>query len=262
MGAEPFTLYAIHLGSRSSHSSFASYLDFEQTPTELAYFCWLARNDRHTVLIDTGPGPDEARRRGVEPVVSLAERLAGIEVSPGDVDHVVLTHLHWDHAGNLDLFPSASVWVQDDELSFWSSPVAAAPVFQLGVEADHLTAIHRARGEGRVHLVTADVEVVPGMTAHGVGGHTPGSQIVTVDTTHGRAVLASDIAFYSHNVTRQWPTAIFTDLPAVVRALDRVRRLASHPDLIVPGHDPIVAERYQPVGTGVTLIAPLAPAGR
>ena len=96
-----------------------------------------------------------------------------------------------------------------------------------------------------------DAEVIPGVRVHKVGGHTAGMQIVSVETPRGTAVLTSDASHYYANMDEGNSFNTFMDLSAVYRGYDRIRSLASAPELIVVGHDPQVMERLRPAGEGI-----------
>jgi hypothetical protein len=76
-------------------------------------------------------------------------------------------------------------------------------------------------------------------------------QIISVQTRHGRAVVASDASHYYHNIEKNVPFMTLHDIPGMYRGFQRIRELADTPELIIPGHDPLVQERLQRVGNGI-----------
>ena len=96
-----------------------------------------------------------------------------------------------------------------------------------------------------------DAEIVPGVRVHKVSGHTAGMQIVSVATSRGTAVLTSDASHYYANMDEGNSFNTFMDLAAVYRGYDRIRALASSPELILVGHDPQVMQRLTPVADGI-----------
>jgi len=84
--------------------------------TSIPSILWIIRSGTETIVLDTGPGDAEAVRselgRSFEPDGDLTEKLATAGVDPEGVETVVISHLHWDHAGGLDLFAYAQVYVQ------------------------------------------------------------------------------------------------------------------------------------------------------
>ena len=81
---------------------------------------------------------------------------------------------------------------------------------------------------------------------HHVGGHTDGLQVVRVRTEAGWLVLASDATHYYENIDAGRPFPIVFDVGAMLEGFDTLRRLADAPELVVPGHDPLVLERFAP----------------
>jgi glyoxylase-like metal-dependent hydrolase (beta-lactamase superfamily II) len=173
-------------------------------------------------------------------------------VRAGDVRDVVLTHLHYDHAGRLDAFPRASFWVQDSEMAFWTGRYAARGEIRGIVEPPDIVELVRLNFEGRVRFVDGDEPMAPGISLHRVGGHAPGLQVVRVDTPGGPVVLASDAAHFYANLAEDRPFAVVHSLPDMYGAFDRVRALAGgERGRIVPGHDPLVLTRYPAVSAAL-----------
>jgi glyoxylase-like metal-dependent hydrolase (beta-lactamase superfamily II) len=160
------------------------------------------------------------------------------------VPHVVLTHLHYDHSGLTPAFGAARLHVQSAELEFWSGPFADRSSFGDIYSRDDIGFIKRADDEGRVHRCDADEEIVPGISVHRVGGHTPGMQVVRVATSAGPLVLASDSSHYYENFMADRPYSLVHNVADMHAAFNRLRELTPHAELIVPGHDPAVLERF------------------
>ena len=106
----------------------------------------------------------------------------------------------------------------------------------------------------RVRIIEGDREVLPGLRVHRVGGHTAGLQIVTVETGRGTVVLASDASHFYRNVETRQPVQIMTSLPEMLAAFETIHALAGAERLIVAGHDPEVADRFERVEPGIIKI--------
>ena len=132
-------------------------------------------------------------------------------------------------------------------MAFWTGRYAARREFRVVVEAEDVVEVVRANFARRVRWVDGDTEVVPGVSVHHVGGHTPSMQVVTVDTTRGTVVLAIDAAHFYANLDGDAPFATLHDLAGMYGAFDRLHELAGRDGLIVPGHDPGVLARFEPV---------------
>lgn len=173
------------------------------------------------------------------------DTLAEMGVAADAVDHVVLTHLHYDHTGTAHRFGRARYVLQRSEPDYWTGPWAGRITRERWlVEPGDVAHLLAARDEGRVVLVEGDAALLPGLSVHLVGGHPAGMQIVRVRTARGDVVLASDACHFYENLEDDRPFAILHDLPGMYRAFDRIKDLAGGPDLIVPGHDPEVLDRH------------------
>jgi glyoxylase-like metal-dependent hydrolase (beta-lactamase superfamily II) len=136
-------------------------------------------------------------------------------------------------------------------MQFWTGRHARQAAFSRSLEADDIVSFLRYNYDGRVEFVDGEAEIVPGVRVLKVGGHTAGMQIVTVETSRGRAVLTSDASHYYANLELSIPFATLHDLPGVYNGFARIRQLASKPELILPGHDPLVCERLKRVADGI-----------
>jgi glyoxylase-like metal-dependent hydrolase (beta-lactamase superfamily II) len=212
---------------------------------QMDYYIWVARNAQHTVVIDTGFDQAASLRRRRDFLRAPAEALRLLSVEPSQVAHVVITHLHYDHAGNLGLFPRARFHLQDSEMAYATGRHMAVPFFGHAYEADDVVTMVRLAYAGRIQFHDGEGEVVPGISVHHIGGHTHGLQVVRVRTRVGSLVLASDALHYLANMQTGRPFPIVADVTRMVAGWQRLRQLASDPQLIVPGHDPLVMQRYR-----------------
>jgi glyoxylase-like metal-dependent hydrolase (beta-lactamase superfamily II) len=215
------------------------------------YFVWALTNGTHTVVVDLGFTEPVGTRRGRQFLRCPSRGLAEIGVDASSVEHVILTHFHYDHVGNYALFPRATFHVQAAEMAFYTGRSGPQPAFRHSIEVDDLCALLRLNYDGRVRFVDGEDDVVDGIRVHHVGGHTAGMQITTVATARGQAVVASDASHYYRNLEARLPFNTLHDLPGMYRAFDRIGQLADSPDLVIPGHDPLVLERLRPVADGI-----------
>ena len=117
---EPFEVFAIrygHLGNRHPGQSYILADPHEYGP-DLDYFVWVVRRSDCMFVIDTGFAEEAAIRRKREHLRSPVDALRLLDIDPDKVTDVILTHLHYDHAGNLDRFPAARYHVQDREVAY------------------------------------------------------------------------------------------------------------------------------------------------
>lgn len=233
--------------------------DLHEGGMPMAYFVWLIRGNGRTILVDTGFNRDAAAQRRRDFIRCPTESLAALGVAPGDVSDIIITHLHYDHAGNAPLFPNARFHLQEQEMQGATGPDMRHKVCRHAYEVEDVVHMVRQNFRERVRFVNGDAPVAPGISLHLVGGHTRGLQIVRVNTAQGWLVLASDAVHYYANVVKAMPFPGVVDVPALIEAGERALSLADHGDLVIPGHDPLVLDLFPPhpvVSGVVTLSAP------
>lgn len=218
-------------------------------PLVMDYFFWVLRTGGEAIVVDTGYHPDVGERRGRTLVCDPVDALRRLGVDPDAVPTVILTHLHYDHSGNLDAFPNAELVVHRRELDFWSGPDAQRAQFAAVIEPDEIARVVAAEREGRLRILDGDGEVAPGISSICVGGHSPGQIVLTIDGDRGPVVLASDAAHYYEELELDRPFEILVDLPAMYAGYETVRRLVAERSgaALVVGHDPEVMNRFPAV---------------
>ncbi len=210
----------------------------------LDYFVWAIKGPRQTFILDTGFDAKMGVKRERQFLRSPAEGLRAIGVEPESVRDVILSHLHFDHCGNYDLFPQARYHVQDKELAYCTGRCMCHPALRRPFEEEDVIAIVRKLFAGRVQFHDGAAELAPGLSVHHVGGHSKGLQVVRVWTRRGWMVLASDASHFYANMEQGRAYPILHSLEDTLEGYATMRTLASHPDAIIPGHDPLVVARY------------------
>ena len=210
----------------------------------LDYFVWLIRGEAGVFVVDTGFDAVVARRRGREITAPVEDGLAALGVDPTAVADVIVTHMHYDHAGNHALFPGARYHLQDAEMAFCTGRCMCHEALRHAYAADDVAAMVRKVFDRRVVFHAGDDELAPGLSLHHIGGHTRGLQAVRVWTRRGWLVLASDAAHLYANIDQGRPFPIVEDVGAMLEGHRRLKRLASADDLVIPGHDPLVLQRF------------------
>lgn len=237
-------------------------VDPHDAATTMDYFVWFLRAGDETILVDTGFNADAARRRKRTFLRCPIASLAAFGVAPDSITDTLLTHGHYDHAGNLGLLPKTRFHLQEREMRSMTGRDMRHAFCRHAYAVDDVCELVRANFDQRLELHDGDYELRPGITVHFVGGHTRGLQIVRVHTRRGWIVLASDAAHYLENLQKRTPFPIVADTAQMLDGFERVEQLADSPAHIVPGHDPIVSRSYASVdGKGLeifSLTAPLA----
>jgi glyoxylase-like metal-dependent hydrolase (beta-lactamase superfamily II) len=252
MPSDQYRIYAVRYGHRDSVPAWeAFHKEHAAPPQGMDYFVWAITDGQRTVVVDTGFSEEEGVRRGRTFLRSPVDGLSEVGIDAAHVEHVVLTHFHYDHIGGQALFPRATFWVQDEEMRFYTGRNATQPAFRGSIYLPDIVSIVTLNYAGRVNFVDGDAEIVPGVWVHKASGHTAGMQIVSVQTPRGRAVLTSDAAHYYANMDEGNSFNTFVDLAGVYRGYERIRELAASADLIVAGHDPLVLQRLKPIADGI-----------
>ncbi len=178
----------------------------------------LLRGHGRTILFDTGPFR-------VRPL--LLQALANFGLSPRDIDTIFLTHLHWDHVENLDLFAHAEVITPQLEFDYaaaprpndWGTPPYVREILQ---------------GMRVTLLPDVEQELFPGVRTLPLPGHSIGLQGLIINSGGETAVLASDALWSARDVSRGKPDVAFFDPQKAQTSLDRAIAAG---DIFYPGHD-------------------------
>jgi glyoxylase-like metal-dependent hydrolase (beta-lactamase superfamily II) len=232
----PWRITALDTGTTHIDQSMLTYTVGVGSVVRIPRIMWLVEGPS-TIVVDTSVpmrrrpsefiGEDFSRSRAQEPANALRD--AGVD--PRDVEKVVLTHLHWDHAGNCELFPDARVVVQRDELRYAIDPGRffrksfLSPASGWGTPPWLLPNIDTLDGE---------TELAPGLRVVPAPGHTPGSQALIADTEQGSFCIAGDAISLYANIERDIPPGFHVDVDDSVASMDRLRGLADH---FLPSHD-------------------------
>jgi glyoxylase-like metal-dependent hydrolase (beta-lactamase superfamily II) len=235
-----------------------------QRKLSIAMTVWLIRGDGRNILVDSGfYRPQFFKQFKVDGFIKASEAVgqAGImpagqpALTPEDITDVVITHMHWDHADGMDLFPRARIWLQKDEYTYYTGEAWQSPRTHGGIDPEDVLAAVKLNVAGRVSLVNGDAQqILPGITCYIGGKHTFQSQYVGVKTKAGTVILASDNMYLYENLEKHVPIAQTLDAASNLRAQDRMKQLAASPRLIVPGHDPAVFEKFTKVSERVVRI--------
>jgi len=239
---EVYALKYAHHARRASENFIGG--DSHDGPMPLDYFVWLVRGEGREIVVDTGFSSAMAAKRGREHLRCPAESLQLLGVDAKRVKDVVITHLHYDHVGNFELFPAATLHLQELEMRYATGRYMCSECFRGAFEAEDVVGVVRRVYQGRVRFHDGDAELAPGISLHLVGGHTMGLQVMRIATRRGAVVLASDASHFYANMEQARPFPIVWSVADMLDGHARMRALAESPAHIIPGHDPLVLERY------------------
>ena len=222
---------------------------------DIAMYVWLIKGGGKNILFDSGFYREKfiARWHPVD-FQKPSEALQRAGLKPEDITDVIISHIHWDHADGFDLFPKAKIWIQKEELEYYSGEAWQGKRGS-GSDAEDVLGLVKLNTEGRVGLVKGDAqEIIPGITCYIGGKHTYQSQYIGVKTAAGVVVLASDNVYLYENLEKHVPIAATLDADSNLKAQDRMKQLAVSEKFILPGHDPAVMKNFPEVAPGVVRI--------
>jgi glyoxylase-like metal-dependent hydrolase (beta-lactamase superfamily II) len=253
-----YEVYAVRYGTIPDFS-LASLVAGEDRSKRLdiPLMVWLLKgSDGRVVLVDSGFVRENlVVQWKVKDFERPSDAVARLGIKAEQVTDIVLTHMHWDHAGGTTLFPKARVWIQKAEYAYYSGDAWQGKNTHGGIEPDDVLAMVRLNLEGRLGLVDGDDQrPLPGIACYTGGKHTYASQYLVVNSKSGRTVLASDNVYLYENLDKHVAVAGALDMPSNLAAQDRMRTQATDIKLIVPGHDPAVFTRFPTVAAGVVRI--------
>ncbi|MDX9873230.1 MAG: N-acyl homoserine lactonase family protein [Clostridia bacterium] len=232
-----FTLYPLHLGVITRRKSEMAYNLDPEIFLDLPVIAWYLTDGKQKILVDTGgSAPDGVRFMPYTQSEDqkIDKQLLKIGVKPEEIESVILTHLHWDHASNNQLFPNAKFYVQKAELQY-----AVAPI-PLHIKSYDLPLIFQTKYE----VLEGDTQFTDGIELILTPGHSPGSQTVLVDTEKGIYALTGDLLnlIECWNRTPKVANGWHTDLVDCYKSFDKVAKRA---DFILPGHEPGILDHPQ-----------------
>lgn len=247
MSKLPYEVYALRYATHEGRHArenfiFPDFHDDELMP--LDFFVWVVRNEQRTIVVDTGFDSETARKRHRTYLHDPVELLANVGITASEVTDVVVTHMHYDHCGNLPAFPNACIHIQDDEMAYCTGRCMGHAALRKPFEAKDVTNVIRCLFEGRLVFHKGKSQIADGIFLHHVGGHTKGLQVVSVPTARGDIVLASDAAHYWTNIRERSPFPIVVNLEGMLEAYGTIESLADGPYHVIPGHDPRVLDVF------------------
>lgn len=248
-------VYALHIGDKRTIRSEFLFRDKSQDELIVSFYLWVVLGGPEPVVYDVTFDAEHAKNRGLHLYRDRAELLEKIAIDPVAVRTVVMSHLHWDHWSGHALFPNATFFVQTAEAAFWTSRAVKYDLVMGSATRPSLEALLRLNFEGRIEMIDGAREMWPGLKIIPVGGHTPGIQILVIETERGNVVLANDTMHFYENYEKRRPVQVTMNFPDALDALETVKLHAGAEELIVAGHDPLLCSRYPEQSPGVYRIA-------
>ncbi len=234
-GLPEYEVYAIKYAELKGRRPSEIFLgaDPHEAAVDMDYFIWLLRSGDRSIVVDMGFNRTIAAKRGRNFLRCPTEGLAALGVRAATVADVIVSHMHYDHVGNYELFPAARFHLQDKEMSFATGRLMRHRCLCAAYEVEDVCAIVRNVYRGRVEFHDGDDEIAPGVSVHLASGHTAGMQFVRVWTAKGWLVLAVDACHYRRHLERDEVFPLVTNVGGLLEGYRRLRALASSPELII-----------------------------
>lgn len=253
LGWRPEAVYAIRYATRPTALRGEHFYDHDEcgaASMPIDYFVWLIAGADTAILVDAGFTPETAESRPgrihLGSPLEIAKKLGyGLE----RIRSAIVSHAHYDHTGYLAEIPDALIHLQQKELAFWTGPHARRTMYRNIVDPDDIIGLVRRNFAGSLDIYDGDAWIAPGVSAHLVGGHTAGTQIVRVTLESGEVVvLASDASHFYENIENDRPFSIAHTVPQMFDAFETIERLSTRSDgskgIVLPGHDPAIKDRF------------------
>lgn len=249
---DTYELYAVRYGhhGRNASENFIGG-DPHDGPMPLDYYVWAIVGAGRTFVFDTGFDAAKSKLRKRDLLRPVGEGLKMIGIEPDAVEDVILSHLHFDHCGNHNLFPRARYHVQDAEMAYCTGRCMCHSFLRQPFDYDDVANMVAKLFAGRVSFHHGVSEVAPNLFVHRVGGHSKGLQIIRVLTRRGWVVLGSDAAHFYANFEESRPFPVVESLTDMLEGYATMKRLATSVDHIIPGHDPLVLALYPKAIDGI-----------
>jgi glyoxylase-like metal-dependent hydrolase (beta-lactamase superfamily II) len=247
-------IFPIKVGNEMWPKSYLNGPGAGETPIAIPHMIFYIDGAEKKVLVDTGGGDPESQdmikfhsktyTRKPEEMPTVALKTA-TGVSAEEIEVVILTHLHWDHACNCHLFPNADFYVQMSEVVDSINPV---PRFSKTYQAFNIGTVPPwAQQPVKWNFLYGDTDIVPGISVYLIPGHSAGMQGVMVKTDKGPYFLGSDAFPLYDNVTvdgNVLPSMLSLNLEAAYHSSWKVSKLGAK---VIPGHDAAVLDhKYYP----------------
>ena len=246
MDEPTYELFALRYATQQGRTAGTNFLypDDHAAPMPIDYYVFVIRGPEKSWVVDTGFSPADVAKRDRQLTHLVPDILRAVGIDAATQRDVILTHMHWDHAGGLDYFPKARFHVQESEMAFCTGACMCFNTLRRAFDVEHVVGAVRALYADRIRFHDGDVELADGLSLHEIGGHTGGIQAIRARTKRGWVVLAGDTAHFWANIRTRNPFPIVVDVADMLAGYQTLEALADGPDHIIPGHDPLVLTRF------------------
>jgi N-acyl homoserine lactone hydrolase len=232
-----YTIVPIRAGSLDLPRENLTLKRHQGETVEAPCIIWVVRGGGRTFIVDSGPGDVDAVRRitgrTLKQTETPPEALERLHIDPKTVDGLVLSHLHWDHAGGLDIFPTCPIFVHRLELHTAIAPLPIqARAYEWEGPEEHVPRWIKHRH--RMTVLDREIKLAPGLRILHLPGHTPGCIGLCCATRAGQHLIACDAVPTYENLTDNVPPGWYSSLDDAYATLGRIRESGA---CVLPSHD-------------------------
>lgn len=226
----------------------------------VVFMVWLVRDGSgRNILVDAGFHKDveEAKQLGITEYIRPDSALLRLGLKAADITDIILSHPHWDHMDGIDLFPNAQIWIQKDDYNYFVGNAWQKDEVRFGFNKRDVRKLVEANLAGKLNLVDGDdKEIIPGIKVYTGSRHTYNSQYVLVQSGVNKIVIASDniYSYYNLEHLKSAPEIATFDKVGYVKAMERMKTLASDTKFIIPGHDGLLFSKFPRAAEGIIKI--------
>jgi len=253
-----YEVYAVPFAKVKSYMQAKAFAINPVVPdsVKVIFMTWLLKgNNGRTVLVDAGlQRKSKYFNDQITDFVRPDSSLAGMGIKAADITDIIITHPHFDHIGGLELFPNARFWMQKKDYSYFVTDAWQKGGNAGGFDSTDVTVLAGLNAAGRMQLVDGDdIEIIPGIKVYIGSRHTYESQFAVVNTSTDKVLIASDNCWFYYNLDHMISIPVTFDPVGYVNTLKRMKTLVK-PELIIPGHDAKIFDRFTKVKNGIVRI--------
>jgi glyoxylase-like metal-dependent hydrolase (beta-lactamase superfamily II) len=219
---------------------------FDRSTKGLIYYpLWCIKGEDTCILVDTGLNDKDAKMLLAHEYFGgenyIKEILKKLGTDAENIETVIVSHLHIDHFSAHNLYPNATFYVQQKDIEFFSGP--ASQFRQVYVPSPDMPTVMNYAYNKRIRYLDGDEQIAPGIRVVLIGGHTPGNQVIVVSTQKGDVVLCCDALQLYANMKEE-SVGLTTNLLEALFGFEKLRKLTSSIDNLIPGHDPLLLKKF------------------
>ena len=246
----PYTIQAIRYGTMFSQK------EPDNPKAGVSFMLFLLKGKDKTILLDAGfYKPEMLEKFKIKDFISPTEAVQLAGVKPDEVTDIIISHAHLDHIGAIDLFPKATIWMQQKEFEYYTGLAWQTKGKTDGLFWSDVVTLVQKNTEGKVKFVDGDdVEILPGIHGYLGGRHTYSSQYFKVDGAPAYVFACDDIPFY-RLLEEGKGGSVFepSDAESSKKAVQRMISLAGSIQYVIPGHDVRLFEKFPTTGRVATI---------